>query len=46
MISTGYRPSEDAALTPETILFNCDVPHVSIEPEGRQLKSHYARDAP
>ena len=43
MINTGYRPSEGAALTAETIRLDCDVPHISIEPEGRQLKSHYAR---
>ncbi|PXW70449.1 phage integrase family protein [Loktanella sp. PT4BL] len=43
MINTGYRPSEGAALTAETIRLNGDVPHISIEPEGRQLKSHYAR---
>jgi len=43
MINTGYRPSEGAALTAETIRLECDVPHISIEPEGRQLKSRYAR---
>jgi len=43
MINTGYRPSEGAALTADTIRLDCDVPHISIEPEGRQLKSHYAR---
>lgn len=43
MVNTGYRPSEGAALTAETIRLDCDVPHISIEPEGRQLKSHYAR---
>ncbi|WP_317057813.1 tyrosine-type recombinase/integrase [Roseovarius rhodophyticola] len=43
MINTGYRPSEGAALTAETIRLDGDVPHISIEPEGRQLKSHYAR---
>lgn len=43
MINTGYRPSEGAALTAETIRLDSGVPHISIEPEGRQLKSHYAR---
>lgn len=43
MINTGYRPSEGAALTADTIRLDGDVPHISIEPEGRQLKSHYAR---
>ncbi len=43
MINTGYRPSEGAALTVDTIRLDCDVPHISIEAEGRQLKSHYAR---
>lgn len=43
MINTGYRPSEGAALTADTIKLDCDVPHISIEPEGRQLKSHHAR---
>lgn len=43
MVNTGYRPSEGAALTADTIRLDCDVPHISIEPEGRQLKSHFAR---
>jgi integrase len=43
MVNTGYRPSEGAALTADTIRLDCDVPHISIEPDGRQLKSHYAR---
>jgi integrase len=43
MVNTGYRPSEGAALTAATIRLECDVPHISIAPEGRQLKSHYAR---
>jgi integrase len=43
MVNTGYRPSEGAALTVETIRLDGDVPHISIEPEGRQLKSQYAR---
>jgi integrase len=43
MVNTGYRPSEGAALTADTIRLHCDVPHISVEPDGRQLKSHYAR---
>ncbi len=43
MINTGYRPSEGAALTADTIRLEGDVPHISIEPTGRQLKSQYAR---
>lgn len=43
MINTGYRPSEGAALTRQTIRLDHDVPHISIEPDGRQLKTPYAR---
>lgn len=43
MVNTGYRPSEGAALGPETIHLGGDVPYISIEPDGRQLKSAYAR---
>ena len=43
MINTGYRPSEGAALTAETIRLDHDVPYISIEPDGRQLKSKHAR---
>ncbi|MGH1484329.1 MAG: DUF6538 domain-containing protein, partial [Geminicoccales bacterium] len=43
MVNTGYRPSEGAALTKETICLDVDVPHIRIEPTRRQLKSHYAR---
>ena len=43
MVNTGYRPSEGAALTRETIRLDGKVPHISIEPDGRQLKSQYAR---
>lgn len=43
MVNTGYRPSERATLTAETIRLDCDVPHISIEAEGCQLKSQYAR---
>ena len=43
MVNTGYRPSEGAALTRETICLNDNVPHIRIEPDGRQLKSQYPR---
>lgn len=43
MINTGYRPSEGAALTSATIRLDHNIPHISIEAEGRQLKSAYAR---
>lgn len=43
MVNTGYRPSEGAALLPAHIRLEGKVPHISIEPEGRQLKSPYAR---
>lgn len=43
MVNTGYRPSEGAALTAPQIRLDHAVPHISIEPLGRQLKSAYAR---
>lgn len=43
MINTGYRPSEGANLLQEQIRLEGDVPHISIEPIDRQLKSAYAR---
>lgn len=43
MVNTGYRPSEGAALTKAQIRLEAKVPHISIEPIGRQLKSTYAR---
>lgn len=43
MVNTGFRPSEGVALTADTIRLACHVPHISIEPVGRQLKSRYAR---
>jgi hypothetical protein len=43
MVNTGYRPSEGAGLLPEHIRLDGTVPYISIEPEGRQLKSAYAR---
>lgn len=43
MVNTGYRPSEGAALTAAQIRLDHAVPHISIEPVGRQLKSQYAK---
>ncbi len=43
MVNTGYRPSEGACLTAAQIKLDHAVPHISIEPVGRQLKSDYAR---
>lgn len=43
MVNTGYRPSEGTTLTAETIRLDCEVPHISIQAEGRQLKSVYSR---
>lgn len=43
MVNTGCRPSEIAALTQGTIHLRANVPHISIEPIGRQLKSRRAR---
>lgn len=43
MVNTGCRPSEIAALTRTTIHLNHNVPHISIEPEVRELKTAHAR---
>ncbi|WP_141703084.1 hypothetical protein [Cereibacter johrii] len=43
MVNTGYRPSEGAGLLPEHIRLDGDVPHISIQPVGRALKSQYSR---
>ena len=43
MINTGARPSELSGLTAAQIKIDHDVPHISIEPVGRQLKSQYAK---
>jgi len=39
MINTGYRPSEAACMTAAQIRLDHAVPHISIEPVGRQLKT-------
>ncbi len=43
MINTGARPSELAALTRDEIHLDANIPYISIEPIGRQLKSKNAR---
>jgi site-specific recombinase XerD len=43
MVNTGYRPSEGACLGPDQIRLDAEIPHISIEPVGRTLKSHYSR---
>ncbi len=43
MINTGYRPSEGAGLTKDTIRLDHAVPHISIEAAGRQLKTQYSK---
>lgn len=43
MVNTGARPSELAALTAEQIRLDGPVPHISIEPILRELKSANAR---
>ncbi len=43
MVNTGARPSEIRALTKSTIHLTSNVPHISIEPDGRKLKTKHAR---
>ena len=43
MINTGYRPSEATNLTPSQIRLDADVPHISIEPIERTLKTEASR---
>jgi len=43
MVNTGYRPSEAAGLLPEHIRLEHDIPHISIEPVGRQLKTDQSK---
>ncbi len=43
MVNTGARPSELAALRSGQIKLDAQVPHISIEPVGRQLKSESSR---
>ncbi|WP_190305775.1 tyrosine-type recombinase/integrase [Roseicitreum antarcticum] len=43
MVNTGYRPSEGQGLLRDQIRLDHAVPHISIEPVGRQLKSQYSK---
>lgn len=43
MVNTAYRPSEGQNLSPHHIRLDARVPYLSIEPEGRQLKSRLSR---
>ena len=43
MVNTGARPSELSSATSAQIKLDHAVPHISIEPVGRQLKSQHAR---
>lgn len=43
MINTGCRPSEISNLKPKHIRLDDPVPHIVIEPDGRQVKSKHAR---
>lgn len=43
MINTGYRPSEAQGLLAEHIRLDTNVPHIRIEPDGRQLKTSNSR---
>ncbi len=42
MVNTGYRPSEGASLGPSQIRLDTEIPHISIEPNGRALKTENA----
>lgn len=42
MVNTGYRPSEGASLGPAQIRLDTEVPHISIEANGRELKTENA----
>ncbi|WP_116087672.1 DUF6538 domain-containing protein [Tropicimonas sp. IMCC34011] len=39
MVNTGYRPSEGANLLPGAIRLDAEIPHISIEEDGREVKS-------
>lgn len=43
MVNTGYRPSEGAGLTAAQIRLDANIPHISIEPIGRTLKTPASR---
>lgn len=39
MVNTGYRPSEGAALLPDHIRLDGEIPYIQIAPDGRTLKT-------
>lgn len=43
MVNTGYRPSEGQSLTARHIRLDAAIPHISIEPDGRTLKTQASR---
>ena len=43
MVNTGYRPSEAQGLLAHHIRLEATVPHISIEPEGRTLKTETSK---
>jgi len=43
MVNTGYRPSEGQSLKAGHIRLDVDFPHITIEPEGRTLKTGPSR---
>lgn len=43
MVNTGYRPSEGAQLTAAQIRLDGPVPHISIEPVTRALKTKHSK---
>lgn len=43
MVNTGYRPSEGQSLGRAQIRLDADIPHLSIEPVGRTLKTAASR---
>jgi len=43
MVNTGYRPSEGQSLTARHIRLDATIPHISIEPDGRTLKTQASR---
>ena len=42
MVNTGYRPSEGAMLGRAQIRLDTDIPHISIEPVNRHLKTDHS----
>ena len=42
LVNTGCRPSEISSLGPAQIRLDADVPHISVEPNGRELKTPHS----